>query len=574
MNLLFIGGGSWGTAALNGCLESMHRVFVVDSPLVNGTKDFRFGLFLREILHRNRFAQQIYSFLTNRSNIFYETTWKFKAPVIVSISVNSPQFINKIKSLGIDLILVASCTEILKDDLIKSVKLGCVNCHPSLLPKYRGSNPFFWVLRNNEKETGVSFHLVNKTIDGGKLLLQQKIPILDSDNEESLVSKCAKLALDMMPELLIRFENNSIFSENQDENNASYYSNLKDDPLCTQYEITEFSTENINLWNEMIENSPQYNFFSTSFWLETVSKLTGDSFKVIACKYKGILLCGCAAFLRKSLEGHLFTGAPLSQYSSILFFPLTKQEVIDRVEDVYFNAVLRLTEYVKTNFGWSVLYLHPNFKESTFLRESHWLVNNRYTYYLDLTKGDSLFDGFDNMLKRNIRKCRKQDFEFMDKFNTFSEFYTLWNHNFLRQKIRPSLNNREFEYIYNDLRKNNFCKTICAYDKGRNLASAVIFLVDKRVAYYWASAFNRVFSNTGINQFLIWEGLKQLSKEGVENFDFMGADVPSIAEFKKRFGGTLVPHYKASIICSDRAKVIRTGKKMYNLLLNRDRFNG
>ena len=94
--------------------------------------------------------------------------------------------------------------------------------HPSLLPKYRGPNPYAQVLFNNEKYTGVTFHFVTEDFDKGPILMQKKIKILDSDDGASLRDKAAGLATVMCEEFLNTTKDSVITPIFQDEKEATY----------------------------------------------------------------------------------------------------------------------------------------------------------------------------------------------------------------------------------------------------------------------------------------------------------------------------------------------------------------
>jgi len=96
-------------------------------------------------------------------------------------SVNSPAFLREIRALKADVLLIGSWGEILKKNAIISPKIACINCHPSLLPKHRGPNPYASAIIYGETKTGITFHLVDEGIDTGAVLLQKEIPITHED---------------------------------------------------------------------------------------------------------------------------------------------------------------------------------------------------------------------------------------------------------------------------------------------------------------------------------------------------------------------------------------------------------
>ena len=88
-------------------------------------------------------------------------------------NLSNPDFINKIRQLKPDLIIVVAFKKLPKI-LFEIPTLGTINLHASLLPKYRGSAPINWVIINGEKETGLTTFFINDKIDTGDIVLQSK----------------------------------------------------------------------------------------------------------------------------------------------------------------------------------------------------------------------------------------------------------------------------------------------------------------------------------------------------------------------------------------------------------------
>ena len=82
--------------------------------------------------------------------------------------------------------------KILSADFIKKFKGKIVNIHPSLLPKYKGLNTHKKVLKNKEKYSGCSVHLVNSKLDAGKIILQKRVGVYKDDNPETLAKRILK----------------------------------------------------------------------------------------------------------------------------------------------------------------------------------------------------------------------------------------------------------------------------------------------------------------------------------------------------------------------------------------------
>ena len=121
---------------------------------------------------------------------------KHGVPIIeIEGSINSKESLDIIRSYEPDLLISIAGNQIFKEELINLAPQGCLNLHTALLPKYRGLMPTFWVLKNNEKFTGVSVFFVDEGIDSGPILVQKKLEI-GNRTQEQLIRETKKLGMD------------------------------------------------------------------------------------------------------------------------------------------------------------------------------------------------------------------------------------------------------------------------------------------------------------------------------------------------------------------------------------------
>jgi methionyl-tRNA formyltransferase len=138
--------------------------------------------------------------------------------------VNHPDSLEQIKAYKPDLLISIAGNQIFKQPLIDLAPEGCLNLHTALLPKYRGLMPSFWVLKNNEKETGVSVFFVDKGIDSGPILVQKKLPIHENMSQAELIKKSKKLGMDAIIESIeLMHQGNYKLIPNPDEE-KTYFS--------------------------------------------------------------------------------------------------------------------------------------------------------------------------------------------------------------------------------------------------------------------------------------------------------------------------------------------------------------
>lgn len=138
-------------------------------------------------------------------------------------SINDLQSIDLLSSYKPDLLVSIAGNEIFKRPLIKLAPNGCLNLHTSLLPKYRGLMPSFWVLKNNENETGVSVFFVDEGIDSGQIIVQNRIEIGDR-SQENLIRYTKQIGMDAIIKAINMIESGDYTLIPNNEAEMTYYS--------------------------------------------------------------------------------------------------------------------------------------------------------------------------------------------------------------------------------------------------------------------------------------------------------------------------------------------------------------
>ena len=110
-----------------------------------------------------------------------------------------------LKKNKINLICLAGFMKILSKKIINIYKNRILNIHPSLLPKYKGLNTHKRVIKNKDRFTGCTIHLVNSKLDSGKIILQKKIKVFKKDNEYSLSKRVLKVENLTYPRAIRKF---------------------------------------------------------------------------------------------------------------------------------------------------------------------------------------------------------------------------------------------------------------------------------------------------------------------------------------------------------------------------------
>ncbi len=118
---------------------------------------------------------------------------KFYVIKYKNINTSEIQLLKLLKKFKVELICLAGFMKIISKNFIDKFNKPILNIHPSLLPKYKGLNTHFRVLKNKEKYSGSTVHLVTPKLDSGKIILQKKIKLFKADDVKSLEKKILKL---------------------------------------------------------------------------------------------------------------------------------------------------------------------------------------------------------------------------------------------------------------------------------------------------------------------------------------------------------------------------------------------
>ena len=219
MRIVIVGYGEMFQALISGVLTTKHEVV---------------GVFRHEnVLYKplKRFIHDVFKPSSDFNFVRNLGLYDIKAK-----SVNSEEFREEIKKLNADLIIVGCWSERFEMQTINAPNKACINAHPSLLPKFRGPNPYMQVLLQNEVMTGVTFHLMDVGYDSGAILHQTAVDVLKNDTGASLKLRCCDTAKREVRILLNKFPERIKNPMSQKETDATYYSHIKLKDIIIDFE--------------------------------------------------------------------------------------------------------------------------------------------------------------------------------------------------------------------------------------------------------------------------------------------------------------------------------------------------
>jgi methionyl-tRNA formyltransferase len=126
------------------------------------------------------------------------------------LKVRDMNFIDELKKISPDTIVVAAYGQILPPAIIHMPEFGCINIHASLLPKYRGAAPINWAIINGEKKTGITTMLMDEGMDTGSVLLQNETEITPEDTAGTLSQRLSGMGASLLMETLKGIKHGSI----------------------------------------------------------------------------------------------------------------------------------------------------------------------------------------------------------------------------------------------------------------------------------------------------------------------------------------------------------------------------
>lgn len=151
-----------------------------------------------------------------------EEALKYGIPVYQPRRVRDAEFIEELKGMEPEVIVVVAFGQILPEEIIHMPPYGCINVHASLLPKYRGAAPIQWAVIDGERETGVTTMRMDKGLDTGDMIKKTRVAIAPDETGESLHDKLAEAGAALLIETLDALLDGSAVYEKQDDSKSCY----------------------------------------------------------------------------------------------------------------------------------------------------------------------------------------------------------------------------------------------------------------------------------------------------------------------------------------------------------------
>ena len=150
--------------------------------------------------------------------------------------LDEPQLIQKVKDLEVDVAVVCSYNYKIPKVLMEATRDGFINVHPSMLPKYRGGNPYSRVIMNGETETGVTIHFMDEGFDTGDIVAQKPYHIPSKATMGTIFNELNFIGIELLLQVLQSYETQPLPRIPQPKGNFISGNGLKDRELFINYE--------------------------------------------------------------------------------------------------------------------------------------------------------------------------------------------------------------------------------------------------------------------------------------------------------------------------------------------------
>ena len=220
MRIVFFGNTEFSNPTLNKCNSSYDIVSVV----TNHSKQMGRGRKLLETPVKS---------LADQLNL----------DIIEVDNLNDKNFINQLKSLSPDLFVVVAY-KVLPEELLEIPKLGSINLHSSLLPKYRGAAPIQHSIMNGDEVTGVSTFIIEPKVDTGNILLQKKCKIEKDDNYGTLSLKLSNIGAELIVESINKYHDKTLTPIIQNNKLATLAPKIKREDYIIDWNQDSFIVNN------------------------------------------------------------------------------------------------------------------------------------------------------------------------------------------------------------------------------------------------------------------------------------------------------------------------------------------
>lgn len=281
--------------------------------------------------------------------------------------------------------------------------------------------------------------------------------------------------------------------------------------------------------------------FLQPFWLDATA---GDAWDVALVEKGGQVIGAMPYTINRRLSSLVYLGQPsLTQHLGPWIRPSAGKyaKQLAREKEVMQGLIRQLPVYDSFLQNWS--YTNQNWLPFYW---SGFEQTTGYTYVLeDLGDLDSIFDGFQDKVRTDIRKAKGRNRLVVQADAALEDFIELNKKVFKRQSLEVANNESFVNRLITEAQKHNSVKWFVAYDEQKRPHAGVLIVWDKHSAYYLMGGGDPELRNSGATSLCMWEAIKFASTV-TKSFDFEGSMIEPIERFFRGFGAVQKPYFQIS----------------------------
>jgi methionyl-tRNA formyltransferase len=266
-----------------------------------------------------------------------ELALQAELPVLQPERARNQDFIEQLRQLEPDLIVVAAFGQILPQSILELPRFGCINVHTSLLPKYRGAAPIQWAILNDEYETGVTIMKMDAGMDTGAILTQEKTLIHEGDNAQIVHERLAAIGAELVVRTIPDYVAGKVSPRPQPTEGVSYAPKIK-----KQDGQINWTQPGRAIWNRVRGLVPwpgAYTYLPVQpkscllkIWEAEPTGQSGSAGQILSADKSGIVV-GCGQDALRILLLQLEGGKRLTPQQFLAGHPLKPGQVLERIEE-------------------------------------------------------------------------------------------------------------------------------------------------------------------------------------------------------------------------------------------------
>jgi len=315
--------------------------------------------------------------------------------------------------------------------------------------------------------------------------------------------------------------------------------------------------EEFNIWDKFCQDSEYGTIFHTSTWLLPLFGQLNARLKILLCRNKNNDILGGIAYAEEKKLGlfHFILQPVITPYHGII---LKERNTTNnkKLENQRFKVAEKINDYLSSAYQYITYTFKPGYLDVRPFTWEGFNVRVLYTYKAHIAESEKVTESFDSDIRRRIKKAKQKDYFISKGFDKskIKEFFQLQELTYKRQRHEFPFNLSQFIAFLNSL-GSRIVDIYTIYSDSKPVFSQII-IKEETVAYYWLAAGKPDFYSTGLNQLLFEYMINDLSNQGFEHFDFIGANTGTISKYKATYNFPLTPYYSVKKINGGMLKLL------------------